>query len=70
VAILAAVFGLAGSYSSAALFSDGFAAAAAAAAGLALAGALAGLALPGRHLPAGPPRADEALAPQQATASR
>jgi len=69
VAILAAVFGMAGSYSSAASFSDGFAPAAAAAAGLALAGALAGLALPGRHIPAEPTRADQALAPQQATAS-
>jgi hypothetical protein len=70
VAILAAVFGLAGSYSSAASFSDGFSPAAAVAAGLALAGALAGLALPGRHLQAGPAPADEALTPQQATASR
>ncbi len=70
VAILAAVFGVAGSYSSAAAFSDGFAPAAAAAAGLALAGALAGLALPGRHIPAGPTRAGEALTPQEATASR
>jgi len=60
---------MAGSYSSAASFSDGFAPAAAAAAGLALAGALAGLALPGRHIPAEPTRADQALAPQQATAS-
>jgi hypothetical protein len=70
VAILAAVFGVAGSYASAASFSDGFAPAAAAAAGLALAGALAGVALPGRHIPAEPARADEALAPQQAAASR
>ena len=70
VAILAAVFAAAGSYSSAAAFSDGFAPAAAAAAGLALAGALAGLALPGRHIPAGPTRAGEALTPQEATASR
>jgi EmrB/QacA subfamily drug resistance transporter len=48
VAILAAVFAAAGSYSSAAAFSAGFAPAIAAAAGLALAGALAGLALPGQ----------------------
>ena len=48
VAILAAVFAAAGGYASAVTFSDGFAPAVAAAAGLALAGALAGLALPGR----------------------
>jgi len=48
VAILAAVFATAGGYTSAAAFSDGFAPAIAAATGLALAGALAGLALPGR----------------------
>jgi EmrB/QacA subfamily drug resistance transporter len=48
VAILAAVFATAGGYTSAAAFSDGFAPAIAVAAGLALAGALAGLALPGR----------------------
>ena len=70
VAILAAVFGLAGGYSSAASFSDGFSPAAAVAGGLALAGALAGLALPGRHIQAGPAQADEALTPHQATASR
>ena len=70
VAILAAVFGLAGSYSSAASFSDGFSPATAVAGGLALAGALAGLALPGRRIQAGPAPADEALAPQQAIASR
>ena len=48
VAIAAAVFAAAGHYTSAAAFSAGFAPAIAAAAGLALAGALAGLALPGR----------------------
>jgi EmrB/QacA subfamily drug resistance transporter len=48
VAILAAVFTSAGGYTSAAAFSAGFAPAIAAATGLALAGALAGLALPGR----------------------
>jgi MFS family permease len=48
VAILAAVFAAAGGYTSAAAFSDGFAPAIAAATGLALAGALAGLGLPGR----------------------
>jgi predicted MFS family arabinose efflux permease len=49
VAILAAVFTAAGSYASPAAFSDGFAPALAAAAGLALAGGLAGLVLPGRR---------------------
>src|SRR5580692_3475158 len=53
VAILAAVFAAAGSYTSAAAFSAGFAPAIAAAAGLALAGALTGLALPGRTAAAG-----------------
>ena len=48
VAILAAVFTSAGGYTSATAFSAGFAPAIAAATGLALAGALAGLALPGR----------------------
>ena len=48
VAILAAVFAGSGSYASAAAFSDGFAPATAAAAGLAVAGVLAALALPGR----------------------
>jgi len=47
VAILAAVFTSAGGYTSAAAFSAGFAPAIAAATGLALAGALAGLVLPG-----------------------
>jgi hypothetical protein len=45
------VFATAGGYTSAAVFSDGFAPAVAAAAGLALAGALAGLALPSRPGP-------------------
>jgi hypothetical protein len=49
VAILAAVFTASGSYASAGAFSDGFAPALAAAAGLALAGGLAALALPGRQ---------------------
>jgi len=53
VAILAAVFAAAGSYTSAAAFSAGFAPAIAAATGLALAGALSGLALPGRTSAAG-----------------
>ena len=48
VAILAAVFTAAGSYASPGAFSDGFAPALGAAAGLALAGAVAALALPGR----------------------
>ena len=69
VAILAAVFAAAGNYAAPAAFSDGFAPATFAAACLALAGALAGMALPGRHIPAEPTRADEALAPQQAAAS-
>jgi hypothetical protein len=62
VAILAAVFGVAGSYASAAAFSAGFSPAAATAAGLALAGALAALALPGRQIQAGPALADEVRA--------
>ena len=49
VAILAAVFAAAGSYATAGAFSDGFAPALGAAAGLALAGAVAALALPGRR---------------------
>ena len=49
VAILAAVFTAAGSYASPGAFSDGFAPAIGAAAGLALAGGLAALALPGRR---------------------
>ena len=48
VAVAAAVFAAGGGYTSAAAFSDGFAPAIAATAGLALAGAFAGLALPGR----------------------
>jgi EmrB/QacA subfamily drug resistance transporter len=54
VAILAAVFGAAGSYASGATFSRGFAPAIGVAAALALAGALAGIALPGLR-PAGRP---------------
>ena len=48
MAIPAAVFAGAGSYASAAAFSNGFVPTTAAASGLALAGALAALALPGR----------------------
>jgi hypothetical protein len=62
VAILAAVFAAAGHYTSGAAFSAGFAPAIAAAAGLALAGALTGLALPGR-----PGRAQDAPAGLAAT---
>ena len=62
VAILVAVFAGAGSYASPAAFSDGFAPAIAAAAGLALAGALTGLTLPGR-----PQAAPTAAAGQMAT---
>jgi len=53
VAILVAVFAAAGSYASGHAFSDGFAPAIGVSAGLALAGAIAGLALPGRRVPAG-----------------
>ena len=52
IAVVVAVFAGAGSYASAAAFTDGFAPAIVVAAGLALAGAIAGLALPGRR-PAG-----------------
>jgi hypothetical protein len=62
VAIAAAVFAEAGRYTSAAAFSAGFAPAIAATAGLALAGVLAGLALPGR-----PGRAQDAPAERAAT---
>ena len=48
IAIVVAVFAGAGSYASAAAFTDGFAPAVGVGAGLALAGAAAGLALPGR----------------------
>ena len=49
IAVVVAVFAGAGSYASAAAFSDGFAPAVAVAAGLSLTGALVGLALPGRR---------------------
>jgi EmrB/QacA subfamily drug resistance transporter len=49
IALVVAVFAGAGSYASAAAFTDGFAAAIGVAAGLSLAGAIAGLALPGRR---------------------
>jgi EmrB/QacA subfamily drug resistance transporter len=70
VAILAAVFSSAGGYTSPAAFSAGFGPAVAAATGLALAGVLAGMFLPGRArvAPAGPvamahqPRTAEAAA--------
>jgi hypothetical protein len=63
IAILAAVFASAGGYTSAAAFSVGFVPAIAAATGLALAGALAALALPGR-----PGQAQDAPAERAATA--
>ena len=63
IAILSAVFAAAGGYASPAVFSAGFAPATAAAAGLALAGALTGLALPGR-----PGQAQDAPAGRSATA--
>jgi hypothetical protein len=49
VAVLVAVFAAAGGYASPEQFSDGFAAAIGACAGLSLAGALAGFGLPGRR---------------------
>jgi MFS family permease len=49
IAVVVAVFAGAGSYASAQAFTDGFAPAILVAAGLALAGAIAGLALPGRR---------------------
>jgi len=49
IAVAVAVFAAAGSYASAGAFTDGFAPAIGVAAGLALAGAIAGLALPGRR---------------------
>ncbi len=49
IAVAVAVFAAAGSYASAAAFTDGFAPAIGVAAGLALAGAMVGLALPGRR---------------------
>jgi len=50
IAVLVAVFAGAGSYASAAAFTDGFAPAIGVAAALALVGAIAGMALPGRRL--------------------
>jgi EmrB/QacA subfamily drug resistance transporter len=70
VAILAAVFAAAGSYASAAAFSDGFARATAAAAGLAFAGAIAALALPGQRTKAQPRPADHVSAAHATGASR
>jgi EmrB/QacA subfamily drug resistance transporter len=64
IAILVAVFAGAGSYASAAAFSDGFALAIAASAALSLVGAIAGLGLPGRPRStraAQPPRPAPAL---------
>jgi hypothetical protein len=49
IAILVAVFAGAGSYASAEVFSDGFAAAISVSAALSLVGAIAGLGLPGRR---------------------
>jgi hypothetical protein len=62
IAIAAAVFATVGGYTSAAAFSAGFAPAIAAATGLALAGALAALVLPGR-----PGQAQDAPAEPMAT---
>ena len=72
VAILAAAFASAGGYASAATFSAGFAPAIAAAAVLALAGAIAGLALPGRpeRAPAEPVVADHEVTTPDAAGAR
>jgi EmrB/QacA subfamily drug resistance transporter len=63
IAVVVAVFAGAGSYASAQAFTDGFAPAMLVAAGLALAGAVAGLALPGRRVTAVaiPHRVQEAM---------
>jgi MFS family permease len=68
VAILAAVFAAAGSYASPAAFSNGFAPANYAAAGLALAAALAALALASRPSPAPAAAAELAPVPSRAKA--
>jgi hypothetical protein len=66
------VFAAAGGYTSAAAFSAGFAPAVAAATGLALAGAVAGLALPGRpgKAPAGPAATDHQTRGTEAVPAR
>jgi EmrB/QacA subfamily drug resistance transporter len=61
IAVVVAVFAGAGSYASAAAFTDGFGPAIGVAAGLALAGAVAGLALPSRNTQAVPLGAIPAL---------
>ena len=61
VAILAAVFAADGGYASPGAFSDGFAPALGAAAGLALAGAVAALALPGRRSEVSPAPAGDVI---------
>jgi len=70
VAVPAAVFGATGGYASAAAFSDGFRAAVATAAGLALAGALAGVLLPGTARPPRPAGPTPDAPPVRADASR
>ncbi|MDX6630711.1 MAG: hypothetical protein QOH00_2957, partial [Gaiellales bacterium] len=55
IALVVAIFAGAGGYASAQAFTDGFAPAMLVAAGLALAGAIAGLALPGRRVAAALP---------------
>jgi MFS family permease len=67
VAIAAAVFAAAGSYTSAAAFSAGLAPAIAAATGLALAGALIGIALPGPSGQARDARAERVATVRQAS---
>jgi EmrB/QacA subfamily drug resistance transporter len=64
IAVAVAVFAGAGSYASAAAFTDGFGPAIAVTAGLSLAGAVAGLALPGRRHPSVVPIS---LRPQEVT---
>jgi EmrB/QacA subfamily drug resistance transporter len=68
IAVTVAVFGAAGSYASAAAFSDGFSAAVAVAAGLSLAGAIAATVLPARRLD--PSRTEGPLTPVEARSER
>jgi hypothetical protein len=70
VAVLVAVFAGAGSYASAEAFSDGFAAATVACAGLSLIGAAAGLALPRREEAKGVERAGARAVPALETEGR
>jgi hypothetical protein len=69
IAVCVAVFAGAGSYASAQAFTAGFGPAIFVAAGLALAGAITGLALPGRH-PAAAPAPSHAVPAFESEASR